>query len=277
MTVSAVIYITYRCNYFCPYCHSYNKDDPVGYRESMEKEIEAKYWIDFVNRFRNEKAIWDLTGGEPTLYKGILELLNAVPERHKVAITTNLSLPLKDLVPILSHRRIFHITCSWHPSQTNDVSSFIGKIHSIRTLGKGISVNYVAYRDDTTDQISNIPTYKQLFEQNGIPFHVDPYQGSRFIWTKEYIDKVRGYVTDRNLGEARVIPSMKPCKAGWKYFVATPSGNIWRCTYFMFNDLKEGYLGNIKEGTFNPLLKPTDCPRDICSAGCDIDGIRKVG
>lgn len=268
-----VIFITYSCNYKCPYCHSWEKGNP-GYRSSLPKDIEAKYWVEFLSQFK-EGGVLDLTGGEPFLYPGIEEVVKAAPKGLAVNFTTNLSPPMSKIARVIWDPKVVGVTLSWHPSQGVDFDEFLSRAITVKRMGKDVHVNYVAYKGEGFDQVSNIPETAKRFEERGIPFHVDPYQGTRYLVTPEEAEFISKYTKGRRVGEVLKVPARKPCKAGCSYMVAEANGDVWRCSFYLFKkDKSIGYLGNIKEGSFKKLKAPSNCTEEYCNLGCDIDGTR---
>lgn len=80
--------LTDRCNFKCPYCRGL-REDLKGTMPLNEAMAVVDYWID--ERLKNVR----FTGGEPTLYKGLVALVNRCREGgvERIAISTNGSAP----------------------------------------------------------------------------------------------------------------------------------------------------------------------------------------
>ena len=94
--LSSVLF-TGGCNFRCPYCH--NSDLVLRYRE-ME-DISLKYISSRLKKFRNWIDHIVITGGEPTIHKGLYRLIEGLKKQGMyVKLDTNGSNPdiLKKLV-----------------------------------------------------------------------------------------------------------------------------------------------------------------------------------
>jgi len=229
-------------------------------------DIDVRHWLDFARSFEDE-TLWDLTGGEPTLSPGFTEIVEGIPSHHKVAVTTNLSYPVKRIRQLFSHGPFAHVTCSFHPSEHVDLGDFISKMYVLRDLVKHVSVNYVAI----PGQLEEIAAIAEAFHAHNIPFHVDPYRGPKYTFSERDHYLLGRFLSDRPFSQNRPPPL---CPAGFRYFVCRSDGNVYRCSAGMF--AQQACLGNIVEQTFSRLSKPMPCPFNACSNGCDIDGIQKV-
>jgi len=96
---------TYKCNYKCSYCVVIKNSRG---KELNFNEITAKDWLNIIEK-ENPKLIY-ITGGEPTVYPQLAELVNAlIDKKYLVAIFTNLS-NLKGLKIKKSWRIIWYAT-----------------------------------------------------------------------------------------------------------------------------------------------------------------------
>jgi len=81
--VKASVDLTYRCNLKCKYC--YAKANDISF-----EEIPVNKWIEILNHCYDKglRAL-EITGGEPFLYKGILEFIDFISEKFIFEINTN--------------------------------------------------------------------------------------------------------------------------------------------------------------------------------------------
>jgi pyruvate formate lyase activating enzyme len=87
--MSAVVF-TQGCNFRCPYCHNPELVDPALYREPIPEEDV----LSFLERRRGRLDAVTITGGEPTLQKGLLSFLQRIKEMGFLSkVDTNGSYP----------------------------------------------------------------------------------------------------------------------------------------------------------------------------------------
>jgi len=87
--ISAVIF-TQGCNLRCPYCHNPELVLP----ERFEKTIDPEYVIDFLENRKGKIDSVTITGGEPTLQKGLLPFINRIRKlKFKIKLDTNGTYP----------------------------------------------------------------------------------------------------------------------------------------------------------------------------------------
>lgn len=262
MLRSVILFLTYACQYKCPYCWERGDD-----RFKAETFRPAKEWADALNRL--DPKILDLTGGEPFIMPGFMDLLAMLKPSIRVAITTNLSFDvdafLKD--PKI-YTQIFHMTLSFHPSQGVDVDDFSFKALKLRSKGIPISVNFVAH----PSQVEMIPKLKKHFDGLGVHFHVDPFSFSGTIqYTEaqqailnEYIQKDR--LPDALQGETHL------CDGGQYHLNIQPSGDAYRCILDKHLDLPS--VGNIFDSNFTLYSQTTECRNRFQCPGCDKDKVK---
>ncbi|HOK06783.1 MAG TPA: anaerobic ribonucleoside-triphosphate reductase activating protein [Syntrophales bacterium] len=87
--ISAVVF-TQGCNFRCPYCHNPELVLPESYEETLEVDS----ILSFLDRRRGKLDAVVVTGGEPTIQKGLLAFLKRVRAKgFLVKIDTNGSRP----------------------------------------------------------------------------------------------------------------------------------------------------------------------------------------
>jgi sulfatase maturation enzyme AslB (radical SAM superfamily) len=108
--------ITLRCNYSCSYCTAYDNSQPFGFKTLDEYIDVFTYLSDY---FGNQKIRISFLGGEPTLYKQWVELVNWLVDNNFVPnILTNLSIPPRTYIHKLNDRTKKFLTASYHPEMT---------------------------------------------------------------------------------------------------------------------------------------------------------------
>ncbi len=85
MVNELLIRVTYRCNRRCKFCFNYVFDDKVKYDSNEALDIEKL--IEFIQKHSIKKV--HLSGGEPTMYKNISDLVSRLAQVCKVSYFTN--------------------------------------------------------------------------------------------------------------------------------------------------------------------------------------------
>ncbi len=260
--VKAVWFITLGCNFKCNYCHAEQVGDPL-LGHPFEK---PERWIEAWNRIEGRVQI-DITGGEPFIQPGFIDILENLDDHKTVAITTNLSGDVTRFVQRISPRDCFSITASLHPSQPMNVEAFLGKALLLKNRGFDIHVNFVAY----PEQMWGLERFRNLVQKHGLYFHVDPYlPGPAYPY--EPTEKERCF-PGKYFGSDRDDPYNKQvhrylCDAGMNYFVVSPDGRVSPCVSRIYSEKWD--MGNIFDRDFKLLKEPIRCASKFCS-GCDAD------
>ena len=104
--------ITQRCNYSCSYCASYDNAQPFNFK-TLDEYIESFKYLSEL--YGNQTISLDLLGGEPTLFKQWVELVNwMIDNNFYPKITTNLSIPVEKYVDKLNPNLSKFINASYH-------------------------------------------------------------------------------------------------------------------------------------------------------------------
>jgi len=213
-----LIWITYHCNYNCPYCvikHNVKE---------MPETKPPEAWIKAINQFEQPLMI-DFTGGEPLVYSGIDKLVSEIAPQHKLAITTNFSIAKS----IEFFQRFSSITISFHPTMIKDEEEYFKRAKELRKgVGCSITTNFVAYRP----QMGRIPELKMKFEDIGIHFHIDPQ--SPIVYREEEQNFLRPFMgRDRvmigSTEEKKRFAENRLCSAGMSYAQVKPDGTMIPC------------------------------------------------
>lgn len=258
----AIWFLSMRCNYRCPYCENWQQPRKDGYAEHT-----ADDWISFFQRDRNfRNAHLDVTGGEPLAFPGFANLMASIPQRF--SLTSNISLPIEKLEPIIALKNFVGITCSYHPTQT-DLQTFLAKLQMIKRYTGNVSVNFVSYLDN----LEIMPEAHDAITGAGVRFHVDPYRGPLFAPDAAQEALIGRYADP---ADSRPIcisePPDKLCDAGQSFCCIRPCGTIYPCVAkSMYGPANP--LGNCFTG-YKLYERQTYCSIP-CSAGCDRDHTRR--
>ncbi len=132
-------FLTFRCNLSCSYCiNNYHG------KLSRPKEISGRHWVAILDRFGRRSGLpVTLQGGEPSLHRDFIYIINHLRRDIPIDILTNLKFDFKDFAKRVDPQRLKRdapyapIRVSYHPEQMNfwDVVSAV-----LYLKGKGFDV-----------------------------------------------------------------------------------------------------------------------------------------
>ncbi|WP_245168165.1 radical SAM protein [Desulfobaculum xiamenense] len=265
---SAVWFLTFNCNYRCPYCWEVQRMERGEFKP--EPYVDSARWVEAWNRLCPD--VLDISGGEPWLQPGFIDMLEAFDDRIRIAITTNASHDLTEFVQRISPEKVFSMTLSYHPSQRMNPEFFLGKCLLLKKRGFHITVNFVTW----PEQMWLLPRVKKMFESNGVRFHVDPYAATpykKYEFFQREMDFIRYYVGDDRahwFGGVDTTPVL--CSGGMTHLNVQPNGDAFRC----INDkiLDKPMVGNILDENFRLNDRWTHCAEFHRCPGCDKDKVQ---
>lgn len=239
--VTRIIFIpTFRCQNHCSYCDYRWQMDEGGKGYGLEafgnkwhftREEHWAYWLAALSRFRPYHL--SLTGGEPTLWGGLVDLIEHLPRSCSWDITSN---SLEEYaVDKITPANIRTWTASYH---YHSLDRFLKNIKVLRQRGFPVTVTCVL----TPTNIEKIKEAIKEFNKHFIRVNIHPLLKQGFDWNehkdviKEMVDIVSGMNNDKLI---KVITDIREhfvpdgpkdkCAAGKNYFVAFPDGRIYRC------------------------------------------------
>lgn len=256
------------CNFNCPYCGKFTKDDPDVYKYTPEHIAAC---------FNKRNRTWHIiiTGGEPFLYINFIGLTKLLTARHYISINTNLSLPaVVDFADTIDPQRVIVINASIHYSvrqERNDLDNFISNFLYLQEKGFNIIGSYVVYPD-------SLETYKEHIEylhSKGMKqisakvFH-GKYQDKKY--PEAYTDKELAELSTYMCAEIEMPEYLKytkftglKCATGRRMFSMFPNGDLERC----LSDHTP--MGNFFTGKYHRFWKERQCAVAECS--CPYQGM----
>ena len=259
---------TYRCQLDCPYCDykvSTKESAELGYPQikafekmpRIKKELTATQWHTHLNKFR--PYLLEVSGGEPTQYFDIIELLDRVPADSRWAMTSNTL--RHDVIEKIDFSKCISWTSSYH--HRFDELFFQGLETVKSKWGRYPAVTLVLTKENLDKAMPKVFD----FVKRGIPTNVHPYFGVGFDYhtapeLKGFIDTIKPFVhfVDCDWVNNTRFPV---CRAGHNYFYAMPDGTLLRCYSHGFEGL---VMGHISEVVPNEGL--SECNVD-CRFPCD--------
>lgn len=267
---SAVWFITWNCNFSCPYCWEVQR---IRAKEFIpEPFLPSEKWADAWNRL--EPEILDISGGEPFMQPNFVSLLQQLKKSIHIGLTTNLSHDITEFVQKISPEQILSMTISLHPTQRMSFDLLTSKILMLQKRGfTTLTVNYVGW----PEQLWLIENYKARIEKLGVRFHVDPYAQTPYVpyafsnEEKDYLSRFVGSDRAHWISNA-TDKSIVVCSGGAEHINVSPTGEAYRCILDAID--KRRRIGNIFESNFALSTEWTPCQfRHLCP-GCDKDKVR---
>jgi len=163
-------FCNYKCSYCWPYANSSTPDhQPLEVYKATVDEIKRQARINGFNQFH-----WSFSGGEPTAYKHLLELVEhlGTEEYQSIHMTTNLSpsnnwwAKWADNTNTLQRRSL---TASFHAEFANEIE-FADKILQLTDAGVFVTINQVM----VPDQFYSLYERLQRFAIRGINVTLKP-------------------------------------------------------------------------------------------------------
>lgn len=157
LVTHARLSVTNRCNYSCIYCH----------REGLDystRELSPEDW-DFFIKIAIELGIkyYKVTGGEPLLYDGIVDVLTSIRKYGGISSITTNGYLLKEFAESLSKAGVDHTNVSLHSLRREVFAALTGYdaldkvLAGIReALGYGIKlkINYLVLRPNLSEALN---------------------------------------------------------------------------------------------------------------------------
>ena len=256
------------CNFNCPYCGHYIKDDPNVYKYSPAHIEDC---------FNKTEKTWHIiiTGGEPFLHKHIIEICERLTKKHFISINTNLSLPLvKEFADKIDPKKVLTVNASIHYSvrkERNIVDEYFEHFLYLQKKGFTIVGSYVVYPNTIPEFIEDIEFFKskgmklvssKVFEgeYNG-KIYPDAYTDDEMKIIENYMSsaiEMPQYLKYRNF-------KGQMCSTGRRMLSLKPNGDLERC----LSDFTP--LGNFFSGTYKIPKRDKVCKTEICT--CPYQGL----
>lgn len=276
------------CNLKCEYCYL-NSKKTSGVIDEMRtyhtRVLSPSFYMKSLDWLYEEYGepieSVDVSGGEPFLYSGMVELADRIRTKYgSISITSNLE-KIPDEFFKLKPNGIF-ITASAHLEDGKIRQGFIEKLKALKDNGFHFGLNFVAY----PKQILSFEKCKNIAKQFGTYCHLEPYVNYNSEKTAfgefENEDDKRYFEDNITMPDATGMGLAKErgtneilCGVAREYVVISENGNVWPCLGMMFE--RRNMMANIfKKETY---LKK----KDVVPLKCDIfcpcaqnyrDGIR---
>lgn len=229
------VFLSLACNMRCSYCINYFEEGRF-----LEKQISGKDWVRGLNRIVSRDDVpLTLQGGEPSLHRDFIYIINNIKKELQTDILTNLQFDVDEFIKSIPPERLrrnapyANIRVSYHPEQM-DLDELIPKVLKMQDAGFSIGIFGVLHPSQT--QI--IWDAQKRCQALGIDFR-----------PKEFLGEYNGSMYGTYLYPGAVDRRFeKTCLCKTTELIIGPSGDIYRCHH----DLYEGFppIGHLLDTDF---------------------------
>jgi MoaA/NifB/PqqE/SkfB family radical SAM enzyme len=199
-----------------------------------------------------------IQGGEPSMHKEWLDILQGIDERFYIDILTNLTFNLDDFICAVPPKRFYRdvpyapIRVSYHPEQA-DFDDVLKRAHKLWRHGYDIGIFTVDHPD------IDIPPLRKKAEKMGLDFRSKEFLGwhqGKLYGQYKYPESVNG------------TPIGKTVKCKTTELLIAPDGRIHRCHRDLYAG--ENPIGHILDKDFQMDFKFRKCDRIGECSCCDL-------
>lgn len=234
-------FLTLNCNLSCSYCINLNEEGS-NRKSILRKSMSGEDWAKALNRLQINRDDLPVTlqGGEPTLHKEFLKIVNGVSEEIKLDLLTNMIFDVDKFIQNVPAKKFTRdakyaaIRVSYHPGQ-NDIDDLITKHHKLRDAGIYVGIYSVMVPQNQ----EHIKEVQKKCLQEGVDFRVKEYlgfDGQEWHGTYKYPEAISQKVN-------------RYCECKTSELIISPSGHVFRC----HSDLYENRtpIGHILDPNFD--------------------------
>ncbi|WP_155387703.1 radical SAM protein [Catellatospora paridis] len=255
-------HLTNKCNFFCEYCH------PQIRHVLNRKHLDEPPPELVVRRFEElgRSCLIHMSGGEPFMYPGFVELCHGLTTRNFISINTNLaSDDVEDFAARVPADRVAKIVAAVHMPERErlalELDAYAGNYLALRRRGFDVTALYVLYPPLLERVAGDIARLKELgVDHVRAKVFKGVYEGRRY--PEGYTEAERAlilansgeYVFNRPYLDGMLSFRGQRCTAGVTSFKVTVTGEVRRCA-----SVASSY-GNLYDGTFRPAQEYDPCP-----------------
>lgn len=248
------------CNYSCEYCPFAKTKNTK--EELKQDERQLHRFADWVAGVARPVGILMTPWGEAIVhsyYRRTLSRLSRLPHVSRVAIQTNISSPIDDLLD--ADRDALALWATYHPGQVRQ-SVFLKRCANLLDHGIRFSVGVVGLKEHLADILE-------------LRKALDP---SIYVWVNAF-KRVSDYYSDSDVQILKSVDPYfgwnrhyyesqgRPCNAGSSSFTVDGLGDVRRCHFV------DRRIGNIYTDDIFQKLNPSFCPNATC--GCHIGYVHR--
>lgn len=246
--ISVVWMPTFRCNLVCSYCSA--RRLPFKSHGGKDRELQAAEWVEIFNSCPLPIKHVAITGGEPSIYSGLKEVLDNTTFKFK--IDTNLRTnPREWLCDDVVRLRAVNAGLQFHPEHPEALSYWKHLKWIKDTLSESAQVvcaNVVLWRDLPEQRVRA----KEIAESLGCENRPSTMCAKFLFNDKTPIDKGR----------------YAGCGAGATFVVILPDASVYRCIGHAYYEID--MMGNVKRDGWKILHEEQmPCETLLCTS-CDM-------
>jgi MoaA/NifB/PqqE/SkfB family radical SAM enzyme len=237
------VFLTFACNLNCSYCINHFESGNFS-----KKHLSGGQWVKVLNRItsRDDLPI-TIQGGEPTLHKDFIYIINHIREDLNIDILTNLQFDIYSFIEKVNPDRLKRnapyasIRVSYHPTQMN-LDDLIEKTLKMQEAGFSMGLFGVLH----PEQEDEILSAKEECLKLKIDFRI-----------KEFLGHYNGKLYGTYLyPDACTMEKVEEVLCKTTELIVGPGGEVYRCHH----DLYEGVspVGNLMDVVFQikEIFKP---------------------
>lgn len=255
-------HLTNRCNFFCEYCH------PQIRYVLNRKHLDEPTPELVVQRFDElgKVCLVHMSGGEPFMFPGFVELCRGLAGNHFISINTNLaSEDVAEFAERVPAGRVAKIVAAIHQPERElrglELDAYARNYLILRRGGFDVTALYVLYPPLLNRLAADMDRLRELgVDHVRAKVFKGVYEGVRY--PEGYTDEQKAlvlansgeYAFNRPYLDGMLSFRGQPCTAGVTSFKVTVTGDVRRCA-----SVPTGY-GNLYDGTFRPADVNEPCP-----------------
>jgi MoaA/NifB/PqqE/SkfB family radical SAM enzyme len=248
------------CNYECGYCPFAKTTNTRA--ELLQDERELERFVAWAAGQQRRIGILITPWGEALVhqyYRRAMTTLSHLPHIYRVAVQTNLSVPINDFTA--ANRDTLALWTTFHPSQTT-LLRFVARCRELDAAGIRYSVGVVGLREhfDAIEELRQALRPEVYLWVNASKRQPDYYQAEEVA----RLQKIDPYF---HWNLYRYASGGKSCTAGETSFTVDGDGQVRRCHFI------EAVIGNIYTAGFPDCLSPRLCSNATC--GCHIGYVHR--
>lgn len=230
------VFMTFACNLRCSFCIN---DFDKRARNVKRRLLSGKEWVEGLNRIVSRPDLpITLQGGEPTLHKDFVYIVNNIKPELNLDVLTNLrdeKVFINNIDPSRLKRDAPYasIRVSYHPEQMN-LKELVEKVLKMKNLGFSIGIWGVMH----PSQESKVLEAQKFCKSLGIDFRTKEFLG-------EHNGKMYGIYRYEGACDKKLQKTVL-CKT--TELIIGPTGHIYRCTADVYENRQP--MGHIIDSGF---------------------------